>query len=78
MKKMSDLEAERKNFKESIGGYTDYNLVSLMKLHNVNDPGCQTSRYVTSSGKAYAEMIYEECLEELFKRESQLLKEVLV
>ena len=48
-----------------------------MNLHNVNKPGCQTARYVTASGKAYAEMIYEECLNELFERESPLLKEVL-
>ena len=77
MKRLSELEQERQEFKESLSGYTDYNLVSLMNLHNVNKPGCQTARYVTASGKAYAEMIYEECLNELFERESPLLKEAL-
>ena len=78
MKRMSQLDRERQEFKESLSGYTDYNLVSLMELHNVNQPTSQTAKLVSAFGKAYAEMVYEECLEELFKRESPLLKEVLV
>ena len=35
---MSQLDRERQEFKESLSGYTDYNLVSLMELHNVNQP----------------------------------------
>ena len=49
-----------------------------MELHNVNQPTSQTAKLVSAFGKAYAEMVYEECLEELFRRESPLLKEVLV
>ena len=40
--------------------------------------GCAYDKIVSAFGKAYAEMVYEECLEELFRRESPLLKEVLV
>ncbi len=74
---MNQLERERQAFKESLDRYTDYNLVSLMELNNVNQPTSQTAELVSAFGKAYVEMVYEECLEELFKRESPLLKEVL-
>ena len=76
--RINQLEQERQEFKGSLSGYTDYNLVSLMELHNINKPTSQTAKLVSAFGKAYAEMVYEECLEELLERESPLLKEVLV
>lgn len=76
--RVNQLEQERQEFKEGLSGYTDYNLVSLMELNNVNKPTSQTAKMVSAFGKDYAEMVYEECLNELFERESPLLKEVLV
>ncbi len=76
--KKRELEESRREFKSSLEQYTDYNLVSLISMHNVNNPNCHTAKFVTEYGKAYASMIYEECLEELFERNSPLLKEVLL
>ncbi len=73
------LEEERKIFIATLDDYTDYNLVSLMHCHNVTKAGNKTHLFVDSFCKGYADMIYEECLEELIRRDSDLLeKEVYV
>lgn len=72
------LEEERKIFIETLATYTDYNLVSFMHCHNVNKPNNKTNIFIDSFCKGYADMIYEECLKELKRRKSELLKEVYV
>lgn len=70
------LEQVRHEFKETLEDYTDYNLVDLISFHRRDNP--KTGHLVVLYGTQYGDIIYEECLEELFKRESPLLKEVLV
>lgn len=69
------LEQARQEFKETLEDYTDYNLVDLISFHRRDNP--KTAPLVVVYGAQYGDMINEECLEELFKRESPLLKEVL-
>lgn len=70
------IERERQAFIETLGDYTDYNLVDLISFHRRDNP--KTARLVALYGAQYGDMVHEECLEELFRRESPLLKEVLV
>ena len=72
------LEKERIKFKSTLPTYTDYNLVTLMSLHNASNSKNKTAQWVELYGVQYGKMVYEECLEELFNRKSELLKEVLV
>ncbi len=72
------LEKERIKFKSTLPTYTDYNLVTLMSLHNASNSKNKTAHLVDLYGVQYGKMVYEECLEELFNRKSELLKEVLV
>ena len=71
------LEEERTKFKETLHTYTDYNLVTLMSLHDASNSKNKTAHLVDLYGVQYGNMVYEECLEELFNRKSELLKEVL-
>lgn len=74
---ISWLEEERTKFKETLPTYTDYNLVALMSLHHAASPQNKIANLVDLYGVQYGNMVYEECLEELFNRKSELLKEVL-
>lgn len=69
------IERERIEFRATLEMYTDYNLVSLMSLHNLSRS--KNAALIENYGIAYGNMVYEECLEELFNRKSELLKEVL-